>query len=238
MNRAGVVVELWRYPVKSMLGEECESVDVSRRGIEGDRLFAIRDANGKFGSGKTTRRFRHIDGLFGFRASYRGTVPEIVFPNGSRLRGDDALIDTTLSEALHQPVTLAEEAAISHMDVGPLHVLTTASLAWLKAALPDAQLDERRFRPNVLIDVPGDTQVERDWLGRTLAIGNEVVVRVTSLTERCNMVNFAQSELPAEPKVLRHIAREGNLQFGVYAEVLKTGKVRRGDPATIGTLDK
>jgi uncharacterized protein len=229
VSSVGLVLRLWRYPVKSMLGEECDSVAVSKRGIEGDRLFAIRDANGKFGSGKTTRRFRQIDGLFGFRASYRGTVPEIVLPSGCRMRGDDPHIDATLSDALHQPVTLAREAGISHLDAGPVHLLTTSSLAWLMGALAGAQVDERRFRPNVLIDIPGDTQVERDWLGRTLAIGHDVVVRVTSLTERCGMVNLAQTDLPMEPRVLRRIAHDGDLKFGVYAEVLKIGMVRRGD---------
>ena len=64
------VIRLWRYPVKSMLGEECGYLDVDERGAKGDRLFAVRDADGKFGSGKTTRRFRKIDGLLGFRAAY------------------------------------------------------------------------------------------------------------------------------------------------------------------------
>src|SRR5262249_39520576 len=64
----GQVVRVWRYPVKSMLGEECAHLVVNERGVMGDRLFAVRDVDGKFGSAKTTRRFRKIDGLFGFRA--------------------------------------------------------------------------------------------------------------------------------------------------------------------------
>ena len=65
-----------------MLGEERTHIDVNERGVEGDRLFAVRDLNGKFGSGKTTRRFRKIDGLFGFSASYHQDDPSIVFPDG------------------------------------------------------------------------------------------------------------------------------------------------------------
>jgi hypothetical protein len=53
-----------------MLGELCECLDVHTRGVAGDRLFAIRDSNGRFGSGKSTRRFRQINGLFGFQAVY------------------------------------------------------------------------------------------------------------------------------------------------------------------------
>ena len=80
-----IVSKLWRYPVKSMLGEECSSVEVAARGVRGDRLFAVRDAEGKFGSGKNTRRFRQIDGLFAFRASYSSEWPDITFPDGKKM---------------------------------------------------------------------------------------------------------------------------------------------------------
>jgi uncharacterized protein YcbX len=131
----GMVASLWRYPVKSMLGEPCASLDVHPRGVAGDRLFALRDTNGTFGSGKSTRRFRQIDGLFGFQAVYAGAVPVIRFPDGRTMRGDHPDIDTALSHTLGQPVTLTREASISHLDAGPVHLLTTAALAWLRAAL-------------------------------------------------------------------------------------------------------
>src|SRR5438552_4059320 len=94
----GLVSKLWRYPVKSMLGEECHHVELDVRGLSGDRLFAIRDVNGKFGSGKNTRRFRDIDGLFAFHASYSADWPDITFPDGRRMRGDDPQIHDALSE--------------------------------------------------------------------------------------------------------------------------------------------
>src|SRR3972149_7623580 len=78
----GRVQELWRYPVKSMLGERRELIDLNARGVEGDRTYAIRDATGKFGSGKNTRRFRKIDGLFKFRAVYEGAMLTVHFPDG------------------------------------------------------------------------------------------------------------------------------------------------------------
>ena len=96
-NALGIVTRLWRYPVTSMLGEQCESLDVHTRGVAGDRLFAIRDTNGKFGSGKSTRRFRQINGLFGFQAVYAGEVPVIRFPDGRTMRGDHPDIHTALS---------------------------------------------------------------------------------------------------------------------------------------------
>jgi hypothetical protein len=225
----GTVARLWRYPVKSMLGEVCGHLDVNARGVEGDRLYAVHDANGKFGSGKSSRRFCKIDGLFRFHAAYQGETPTIRFPDGRVMLGNAPGIDAALTAALGQPVTLAREAAISHLDAGPVHLLTTASLAWLRAALPGALVDERRFRPNVVIDVPGETQVERDWLGKTLAVGAEVRLRVLDPTERCVMVGLAQAELPDDGSVLQRLARDADACFGVYAEVLVPGRIRRDD---------
>jgi uncharacterized protein YcbX len=216
-----------------MLGEECEHLVVSERGADGDRIFAVRDAAGKFGSGKTTRRFRRIDGLFAFRAVYQGDVPRVTFPDGRSMPGNDPDIHAALSGALGQPVTLGRETGTSHLDAGPLHLLTTASLAWLRAVLPDARVDERRFRPNVLIDVPGETQVERRWLAKTLRIGNDVRLRVRDLAERCVMVGLPQADLPGDSRILSSIARDAESHFGVYAEVLMPGRIKRADRVVV-----
>ena len=229
----GIVTQLWRYPVKSMLGEECASLEVQTRGVTGDRLFAIRDTNGKFGSGKSTRRFRQINGLFGFQAVYAGAVPVIRFPDGRTMRGDHPDMHTALSHTLGQPVTLTREASISHLDAGPVHLLTTAALAWLQAVLPDVDADARRFRPNLVIDVPGATQVERGWLGKVLSVGDAVRLRVSAATERCGMVAFAQGELPYDARILRCITQEAARHFGVYADVLVPGRITRGDNVTV-----
>ncbi len=94
------VTGLWRYPVKSMLGERCKMLELDSRGVMDDRRYAVRDANGKFGSGKNTRRFRKIDGLYGFSAVYSDGIPVMTFPDGSTKRGDDEDIDAALSDAL------------------------------------------------------------------------------------------------------------------------------------------
>ena len=97
-----------------MLGEPCASLDVHTRGVAGDRLCAIRDRYGTFGSGKRTRRLCQLDGLCAFRARYEGGVPVIRFPDGPTMRGDHPDMHIALSQALGQPVTLAREASIAH----------------------------------------------------------------------------------------------------------------------------
>jgi uncharacterized protein YcbX len=224
------VVALWRYPVKSMLGERCAEVEVEARGVRGDRRFAVRDADGRPSTRKTnSRRFGHLEGIFTFAARYSGERLEIAFPDGSRSSGDDPGIDAALSEALQQPVTLAREAELPYYDASPIHLLTTGSLDRLRAKLPGSRIDERRFRPNLVLDT---AEPELSWIGRTLQIGT-VKLRVTDPTGRCGMTTFAQGDLPFDPKVLRCIAQESGEDFGIYAEVLQPGRIARGDAVTI-----
>lgn len=228
----GNVQTLWRYPVKSMLGESCNSLVINRRGVVGDRLFAIRNTKGKFGSGKNTRRFRHIDGLLALQSSYKENVPVVEFSDGQIVRGDEPNIHTVLSQTLEQPVTLAKENRISHFDDSPIHIITTASLRWLKKALPDSQIDETRFRANLVLDVIGDTLVEHQWVGKEIQVG-EVKLKVTKLCERCVMTSSQQKKLPPDPQIFQHIIHQSNLMFGVYARVVNSGVVSLNDKVRV-----
>jgi uncharacterized protein YcbX len=235
MQPVGTIVTLWRYPVKSVGGEECERLDVHMRGIAGDRRYAVLNAEGRLGSGKTTRRFRQIDGLLDLRAAYRDEVPELLFPDGTRMLASDPQIHAALSRALKVPVTLAREQGVSHLDAGPVHLITTAALAWLRSVLPDSRIDERRFRPNVVIDAPGAGQVEQEWIGKILSIGEHVRLRVVDRTERCRMTTLAQADLPSDPRVLASIIRDADAGFGVYADVVVPGAISRNDSCTLAS---
>ncbi len=233
MTMLGHIRSLRRYPVKSMLGQSMPALAIDRRGAAGDRLFALRDTDGKLGSGKTTRRFRRIDGMFGFTARLEGAVPVIRFPDSRVLRGDDPGIDAALSAAVGIAVTLAREDRVPHVDQSPLHLLTTASLAWLKARLPESAVDVRRFRPNLLIETAGDALVEQSWVGRVLAIGADLRIKVTHPAERCVMVTNPQEELRQDVAILRTLAQLNEECFGVYAEVVAPGTIRCGDPVSL-----
>lgn len=225
----GVVKNLWRYPVKSMIGEPRRRLLFDHRGVEGDRLFAVRDEHGKLGSGKNTRRFVKIDGLFEFRAVYDGSVPIITFPDGRAVRGDASSIHSELTEALGQSVMLAREQAVPHFDTDSVHLVTTASLDWLKSKLPGSVVDERRFRPNVVIEAEGSGMIEQDWIGKRLRFGRDVTLEVTRPTERCLMTNFAQPGIPEDKNIFATVGREADLKFGVYAKVLVGGSVSCGE---------
>ena len=228
-----IVKQLWRYPVKSMLGEACASLRMDARGVEGDRLYAVRDAEGKLGSGKNTRHLRRIDGLFGFRAASADGMTSVRFPDGQTMQANDPGIHASLSAALGQAVTLAKEIGVPHFDTGPVHILTTASLAWLRKVMPGVQADERRFRANLVLAADGAEPLELQWPGKTLLLGDQLRLRITDPTERCRMVTMGQSELPEDTGILREIAQRLDAQFGVYAEVLVPGELRVGDAARL-----
>ena len=239
--QVGVVDEVWRHPVKSLGGEQMDNCAVDPRGLHRDRWWALRDTDGKLGSGKSTRRFRAMPGLLELTARLVGDRAELTWPDGTRLRSDDDSVDDVLSTFVGRPVVLAIEDAVSHFDEAPVHLVTSTSLDWLGQE-HGAPVDRRRVRPNLVVstDLPRAEErcaeeqcAEEQWVGRTLAVGAEVVLRVTHRTVRCVMTTSPQANLPADPGVLRTIADANDLCFGVHADVVRTGAVHRGDPVLL-----
>jgi hypothetical protein len=98
----GRVERLHRYPVKSLRGESPEEVEVDRRGVLADRRWALREPDGKLGSGKSTRRFRAMDGLGGLHARLVGGAPVVTFPDG-RVLSPGAALDDALTGHVGRP---------------------------------------------------------------------------------------------------------------------------------------
>jgi uncharacterized protein YcbX len=115
-DSVGTVVSLWRYPVKSMQGEELNASVVGQRGFLGDRAHALIDVtDGKIASAKNPRKWPN---LFDFRAAYvEPPAPDdplppvrITLPGGDMLASGNPDIDTTLSHAIGRAVRLCAVA--------------------------------------------------------------------------------------------------------------------------------
>ena len=115
-HAAGTIVSLWRYPVKSMQGEELNASLIGERGVVGDRAYALIDAgDGKIASAKNPRKWPH---LFAFRASYAEpprseteTAPvAITLPDGTRVAGNQPNLATLLKPILGREVALKAAA--------------------------------------------------------------------------------------------------------------------------------
>src|SRR5215207_8747093 len=112
MTTLGRLLQIHRYPVKSIGGEHLREAGVETRGIAGDRAWAVVAQDGRFGSGKTSSRFIRIDGLLDCVAVYDGATPVITLPDGDVVRADDPAVDERLSAALDRAVTLRPEAGV------------------------------------------------------------------------------------------------------------------------------
>ena len=110
-SELGSVVGLWRYPVKSMMGEELNDTEVSEYGLLGDRAYALVDsADGKAATAKNPRKWPR---LFDFGATFvepprpTGKVPpvRIVLPDGTTIASDQGDLNQILSKAFNREVT-------------------------------------------------------------------------------------------------------------------------------------
>jgi uncharacterized protein YcbX len=132
-------------------------------------------------------------------------------------------------------VTEWELPAGTFFDLATVHLLTTATIDHLRELYPRGRFEVRRFRPNIVVSTGPDAHgfVENDWIERTVAIGDEVRLRVTGGCPRCVMITLPQGDLPRDPGILRAAAQHNQANVGVYAEVLAGGTIRRGDPVTL-----
>lgn len=231
-GQVGAVSLLARYPVKSMRGERLVTAEVDQRGIVGDRQWAVYTPDGGLGSGKSGRRFRRVEGLLGYRATLDGPVPLIESPTGQRFLADDPQAAGLLSDALRRPLRLGHETDVRHFDDSGLHLITTAALRRLSELLGEP-VEVDRFRPNVVLEVPGVGFVEDDWDGRELRLGEDVVLRLGAGMVRCVMVDMAQGALDSDGRILKLLAEQHQLVLGIKVDVLRGGTVRQGDQAVL-----
>jgi len=235
----GRVVEIWRYPVQSMRGEQLPEILVDGNGVPGDREYGVVDPEigGVVSAAQGKKKWRGIVTLSArlLGEPVAGKLPaiEITLPDGATLRGDQADIDARLSAFLEQPVHLAHRATEnkrSSYSHEPLHILTTASLAAFQVQHAAGQFAPARFRPNIVIDT-GDAGgfLEQGWLERKLQIGGGPRLAVTDNCKRCVMTTLPQGDLPFDPAILHTVNGANRTWAGVYAGVSLSGTIKAGD---------
>jgi uncharacterized protein YcbX len=121
----------------------------------------------------------------------------------------------------------------TYFDAYPILLLTDATLRRLQALAPDSRVDVRRFRPNLLVATPAEGFVERDWVGRRVAVG-AAELEIVAPCPRCVMITHAFEDLPRDPGLMRTVVREAEQNVGVYARVVRPGRVGVGDELRVG----
>ena len=207
------VLQLWRYPVKSMAGEPLEAADVSWHGVPGDRRYALVQPD-LVHSDFPWLTIRERAELVGYRP--RLLTPER--PDHSRVA-----IRTPGGEELG----IEELAARFGANAIKLHcgAFDTAPVSLIGAGTV-GELDPRRFRPNLLVDVAGD-RAEDEWIGRTLRIGG-LRLRVDRPDARCTIITTDPDTGERDPSILKR-----NPRAGVYCSVVEPGRVAVGDEVVV-----
>ena len=236
----GRVTALWRYPVSSLGGEPLAACAVDATGLAGDRTWGLADRDsGETAFPESKRRWRSTPQI---RARLGDAGLSLDFPDGRSLPPEAA--GDALAEHFGFPVLLrphapdaAEAAAAGPLkpryERHPIHILTTASLAALQAILPDSAIDVRRFRPNLVLDLPdAEGFAETGWIGRLVAIG-DARIRIVDPCVRCAFTTLAQGALPQDPAVLMAIAKRNATHLGVLCTVEAPGEIRVGDAARV-----
>jgi uncharacterized protein len=228
-----VVEQIWRYPVKSIGGEQVETTTADKNGIRGDRVWAVQNAAGKLGSGKDSRRFSRIVGLLGVRARYEDLAdpPVVIGADDREYPVATGCADEFLRKLTgHADIRVRRDTGLMHFDGVPFTIVGTATLDWLATEVPTVEIDARRLRPNVVVRTSEPFE-EESWLGRPVRVGTAEAVFELVLP-RCVMVGMAQPGLAESGAVLKRIgARMDNpVCMSIGGELTRPGTISVGDP--------
>lgn len=251
-----VIKSIHIAPVKSLALIDPESVYVGVDGIEEDRRFLVRN-----GAGAMVTQ-RQIGELAQIRADYCAPtgVMRLGFPNGESIRAAPELgervemkvfrrvvsgrivtgeLSQALSDFCGETLTLMKsESAGACQDAYPISLLSQASIEHLGNIVQNGvTVEYRRFRPNFLLE-GCEPHEEDSWLGKEVAVGAELRLRVESLDPRCAITTLnpdtGERDLDTPRLILsyRPLFR-GSACFGVYGSVVTPGAVSVGDEVRV-----
>jgi len=262
MTLVGKVESLWRYPVKSMRGEELREAFLGFAGVYGDRVYAFRSSAAPTGFPYLTARemeqmlrykaaFRHPDrmarppNLTEAEAMAPGITPvypdpadlnvDVVAPSGEVFAvNDPRLLDRLAggaAGALGNVTLHASDRAMT--DCRPVSLISVQTAQQLGEEI-SAEVDKRRFRANVYLDLtPSSGFAEDSFVGRRLRIGAKAEIMVTDRDPRCKMITLHPDTAEQNPEVLRAVNRSHDNKAGIYGAVLIEGLVQRGDQVVV-----
>ncbi len=258
MSIIGNIESLWRYPVKSMRGEEMDELFAGYAGVYGDRLFAFESSASPKGfpffTGRDQRqmiryrpRFRNPEkaarpvnvseagklgsGANPISADASDLMVDVETPDGKTFAvNNPALIDNLRLNIAgnHELTLLRSDKAIT--DCRPLSILSVQTAKKLGQETGE-NVDKRRFRANVYLDLASSEGFTEDkFVGRSLRIGSKVTVAVLQRDSRCMMITLDPDTAEKTPAILKQVVQAHEGMAGVYAAVLVEGMIRKGDP--------
>lgn len=232
----GEVKNISRYPIKSMAGEDLKTIRIDAYGLYGDRSHAFIDA-AKEGWERyiTARQLPH---LLGYKVRLGEDISldefpqvEVLTPDGRLVTWDETLLDEIQSH-FEQKIAMIrckpDSTDLLAVDTGGILIVTDHSLHQLEHLVGNS-IDIRRFRPNLVISLNSQhISNDSDLIGKRLRIGN-TELQLIEECERCSIITIDPDTYERDSSILKKVNEEMNLNFGVYASVIKVGEVNVGD---------
>jgi len=237
---AGHVASLLRWPVKGMGGEAVDALSLDAFGAAGDRSHVVYDV---FQGSARRVNAKVLPRMLAWSAAYpagggdltaREQTPEpvITSPDGTALAWKDPALAQALAEDFGRPVTLGREPRGLHVDrPQTVHLTIDASLRALAETL-GGEVDVRRFRSNIHLELDADPWAEEGWVGRRLRVG-AAELEVVERCERCPIPGLDPQTQRKWPALLRLLADEHRSDFGLIARTVGPATIRRGDDALL-----
>jgi uncharacterized protein len=232
MTEIGRVRAIYRYPVKSMAGEQISSAQLGWHGVDGDRRLAFvrRGAKGEF-QWLTASKLASLVTYVPLCDADDALPSRVRTPGGEELELHGDALRAEITSAHGAPVELMQFKN-GFFDDASLSIITTSAIGSVSGEA-GVDVDPRRFRPNLLIETPDRSPFPEDaWVGRTLQIGEGAdapAVSVCTRDVRCVMLNLDPDTAVADARLLKAAVRLNENCAGVYATVIRTGPVRVGD---------
>lgn len=230
----GIVHAIFRYPVKSMAGEELEAANLGLHGLDGDRRLGL----------------QRLDDRGGFPWLTATKLPALILFKPERENGaqpDGLPTHVRTPEGQSFPVYGEELAAeIQRRGGPPVHmtylrhgIFDDAGLSVIArdtveeiGRLAECTPDVRRFRPNVVVrPLQAKAFQEDEWIGGALCFGDDddaPAIAVTMRDARCAMINFDPDTAVVEPEMLKSVVRANQNNAGIYGTVTRTGPIAVG----------
>ncbi|MBS1807820.1 MAG: MOSC domain-containing protein [Acidobacteria bacterium] len=230
----GRIAELFRYPVKSMAGVAIDSSYLGWHGLGGDRRFAFRRVTEQGGFPWLTAS--RLSALLRYQPfGHDNNVDE---PLPTHVRTPSGASFELRSEELRQELAqqFGSDLELMRLDKGifdeaAVSIISASTIGGIAHEL-GYEIDQRRFRPNIVLETNRqETFCEDDWVGGTLLFGDEeygAAVSITLRDLRCVMINFDPDTAQNDSLILKAVGRMNKGNAGVYGTVVRTGILNVG----------
>jgi uncharacterized protein len=235
IREIGRVKAIYRYPVKSMAGQQLTSANLGWHGFTGDRRFAFLRLGSQNGFPWLTAS--KLPQLIQYTPLYRDKTgsadlpSHVQTPAGQQLELRSKALQQEVSQAYGSPVELIQlDQGI--FDEACVSIISQATLSAIEQET-GMSLNVARFRPNILIETLAGRAFEEDeWVGKMMWLGEGAAAPALNIylrDSRCMMINLDPVTGAMAAGVLKAVVRMNENQAGVYATVMRTGLVSVGD---------